>query len=483
MTAGYIAFHAAERPDAVAIIDRGREITYAQFDRDLGRFLRAVTELGLSRGNSVAVAWGEFYPHWLLLIACEELGIAAATFVANEGNAGARLLGTVDMVLSEARPPEVAPERHRAVTPKWLAGVFSRADLGMPPLPARKPDDPLRIVRTSGTTGVPKRLLLTRRMFEAYVERKAWSLGVTRETRTLVTMPFTSTGGYTLCTATIRAGGTVISAGFEIGAAAALAGPARDITHLRVTPLELKFILDNLPPNFAKPEGLKVCTVGAALAAPLRERALARLATEVMSSYASNEMPFITLIRDDSKDGIGTVVPFIEAEIVDEQGTRLPQGKAGRIRLRDPVMAKGYLGDDEGSVGKFRDGWFYPGDVGILHGPRRLQVAGREDELINLGGLKIPPSDLEALVLRYATVGDIGVCTVANAEGVAEICVGVANPAHDDAELLARVGEAFRHHHIGRFHVVRLSRIPRNANGKIERNRLKETIARGLGRS
>ncbi|HVM79820.1 MAG TPA: class I adenylate-forming enzyme family protein [Stellaceae bacterium] len=482
MTADYIAFHAAERPDAVAILDRGREVTYAQFHRDLGRFVRAVSELGLPRGGSVAVAWGDFYPHWLLVIACEELGLAAATFVANERSAGARLLETVDLVLSDVRPPEVAPERHHALTPQWLAGVFARAEAGMPPLPPTRPGDPLRIVRTSGTTGVPKRLLLTRGMFDAYVERKAWSLGVTRDTRTLVTMPFTSTGGYTLCTATIRAGGTVLHAGREMSTAAALAGLARNLTHLRVTPLELKLVLDNLPPEFPKPEGLKVCTIGAALAAPLRERALARLASEVIISYASNEMPFVTLTRASGSEGIGAVVPWVDVEIVDDRDAPLPPGAAGRIRLRDTVMAEGYLDDPEGSAQKFRNGWFYPGDVGILHGPRRLQIVGREDELLNLGGVKIAPSELEAWVGRYATVGDIGVCMLPNREGVSEIYVAVANPAHGDAELLARVTEAFRHNHVGQFHIVKVGRVPRNANGKIERNRLREMIAAGLGR-
>ena len=482
MTPAYIAFHAAERPDAVAIVDRGREITYAQFHRDLGRFVRAVAELGLRRGSSVAVAWGEFYPHWLLLIACEELGLAAATFVANEGAAGARLLETVDAVLSDFRPREVGPERHRAVTPQWLAGVFARADALMPALPPAHPDSPLRIVRTSGTTGVAKRLLLTRRMFDAYVERKAWSLGVTRETCTLVTMPFTSTGGYTLCTAVIRAGGTVLHAGSETSTAAALADPARRLTHLRVTPLELKLVLDSLPPDFPKPVGLKVCTIGAALAAPLRERAMARLASEIIISYASNEMPFATLARGGGSEGIGAVVPWVEAEVVDERDLPLPPGKAGRIRLRDPMMGTGYLDDPEGTAQRFQNGWFYPGDVGILRGPRRLQIVGREDELMNLGGLKIAPSELEALVLRHATVGDIGVCMLVNPEGADEICVAVVAPAHGDEELLARVTEAFRHNHVGRFHIVKLSRVPRNANGKIERARLKEIIATGLGR-
>ncbi|HYC13097.1 MAG TPA: hypothetical protein VEC75_02550, partial [Stellaceae bacterium] len=97
-------------------------------------------------------------------------------------------------------------------------------------------------------------------------------------------------------------------------------------------------------------------------------------------------------------------------------------------------------------------------------------------------GLKIAASALEAWVLRHATLGDIGICALAGAGGVNEICVAVADPAHEDAELLARVTEAFRHNHIGRFHIVKLARIPRNANGKIERNKLKDTIARVLRR-
>jgi acyl-coenzyme A synthetase/AMP-(fatty) acid ligase len=481
MTADYIAFHAAERPDAVAVVDCGREISYAQFHRDLGRFVRAVAELGLERGDSAAIGWGELYPHWLLQLACEYLGIAAATFVPNEGAAGARLLQTVDLVLSEVRPPEVPAERHRALTQQWLAGVFARADAEMPEAAPKSPDDPMRILRTSGTTGEPKRLLLTRRMFESIVERWIWSMGLTRASRTLVTMPFTVTGAYMLSTAVIRTGGTVLYLGPEMGAAAALMGPARGLTHLRVTPLELKLILDALPPDFAKPAELTLCTVGAPLAAPLREKALARLASEVIVSYACNEIPYVAVTRSSGSEGISTVYPWVEAEVVDERGTPLPQGTIGLVRLRADAMATGYLDDPETTARKFRDGWFYPGDMGILHAPKRLQIVGREDELLNLGGIKVAPSALEAWVLKHATVGDIGVCTARNAEGVEEICVAVANPGHGDAELLARVTRAFENHHIGRFHVVKVPRIPRNANGKIERNRLEEIVAGSVG--
>jgi len=477
MTADFIAFHAAERPDAVALIERGREVTYRQFHRDLGRFVGAVAEFGLKPGSTAAIAWGELYPHWLLLLACERLGIATATFVPDEGAAGARLLETIDLVLSETRPPEVSAERHLSLTPKWLADAFGRADAEIPLGAPTQPDDPLRILRTSGTTGAPKRLLMTRRMLEAHVRRWAWSIGITRASRSIVNVPFSVNGSYTLSTAVIRMGGAMYYPGPEIGTAAALAGPARGATHLRVPPLELKLILDTLPPNFVKPASLTVCTVGAPLAAVLRERALALLATEVVVSYACNEIPFVAVTRGSGSEGIATVYPWVDVETVDEQDLPVPPGTIGTLRLREPAMAQGYLDDPETTARKFRNGWFYPGDLGILHGPKRLQIVGREDEIINLGGIKLAPNMLEAWVQRHASVGDIGICTLPNPDGVEEICVAVANSAHGDAELLARVGEAFRHNHVGDFFVVKVPRVPRNANGKIERGRLREMAA------
>ena len=480
-TEDYIGFHAAERPDAVAIIDCGREITFGQFYRDLGRFVRAVGELGLERGRSVAVAWDALYSHWLLLLACERLGIVTASLVLDEGAPDRRLLESVDLVLSEVRPREIAPERHHAVTQPWLAGVFSRADAEMPAAAARHPDDPLRIVHTSGTTGEPKRILLTRRMIGAWAERRIWSLDMTRMSRVLINTPFTA-GCYTLATAAVRAGGTVLYAGPEVGTAAALAGATQGITHLRLTPLELKVILDDLPPQFAKPAGLVICTVGAAVAASLRERTLARLASELIVTYGCNEVLFAAETRAAGSEGVSTVYPWVEAEVVDERGAPLPPGTAGKIRLRDAAMVTGYLDDPETTARKFRDGWFYPGDIGISRGPRQLQIVGREDELLNIGGIKMAPSALEALVSQHATAGDIGICTTRNAEGIEEVCVAIANPSHSDAELLERITRAFHNHHVGRFYVVKVPRIPRNANGKIQRDLLRQAVAAAVRR-
>jgi len=291
-------------------------------------------------------------------------------------------------------------------------------------------------------------------------------------------MPFTANGSYTLSIAVIR--GTVLYPG--VGTAAALAAPAYGLTHLRITPLELKLVLDALPPGFVKPADLVVCTAGAAVAPSLCDRTLAHLASEVIVSYGCNEMLFAAETRATGSDGLSTIYPWVEMEVVDERDTPLPSGMAGTIRMKDEAMVKGYLDDLETTARKFRDGWFYPGDIGVMHGPRRLQIVGREDELLNIGGIKVPPSTLETWVLQHATTGDVGVCTTCNAEGIEEICVAVANPGHDDAELLERITNAFRNHHVGRFCVVKLVYIPRNANGKIQRELLKQCVAAAAGR-
>jgi acyl-CoA synthetase (AMP-forming)/AMP-acid ligase II len=171
------------------------------------------------------------------------------------------------------------------------------------------------------------------------------------------------------------------------------------------------------------------------------------------------------------------VFPWVRAEVVDDHGEPLPPGTVGRIRLQADAMATGYVNDPAPTAVMFRDGWFYPGDMGSLDGARRLQVAGRVDELLNIGGQKLSPSDLEAMVLRHATVTDVGVCSLPNANGVEEIHVAVTGAQGGDQELLQQIGRAFAAGRLSGFYVFPVDRIPRNANGKIERRRLKELIA------
>jgi acyl-CoA synthetase (AMP-forming)/AMP-acid ligase II len=124
----------------------------------------------------------------------------------------------------------------------------------------------------------------------------------------------------------------------------------------------------------------------------------------------------------------------------------------------------------------FRDGWFYPGDVGVLHGRRRLQVIGRVDEILNIGGAKSSPEALEELILARTPIRQAGVCSIRNSAGIEEVCVAVADAAGGDQELLDWITRAFHGFQIGIFRVAKLAAIPRNAAGKIQRGVLKRDV-------
>jgi len=478
MTAEFIAFHAAERPSAPAFIDNGRTITYSEFDRDLRKFVRALREIGLPRGRSVAVGCDGVYAHWLLLLAFERLGIATAS-LASSTPTDASLTAAVDLVLAEPHYPIGGAKPHRRITEEWLREVLASGQGDEEAVSRGSAEDPLRILQTSGTTGVPKSLLVSRRMHEVRVSQNAFKYQLTRNSRYLVTMPLNVGVLYSCVTACARVGATVISSAFKDlpDMAAALSDHA--ITHVTFLPIQLQQLLDRLPADFRKPPELAVFTLGAGASEELREKTAARLATGLCSGYGCNEVGIVSYARGVHDGDHETVCPDADAEveIVDDGDRPVPQGRMGEIRIKTRCMAEGYLDDPETTARKFRDGWFYPGDLGILHGPRRLQIVGREDELLNIGGLKMAPGAVEALVRQQVSAGDIGVCSVRNSEGIEEICVAVASPGHDDAELLRRVTGAFRNHHVGRFRVVKLARIPRNPNGKIQRQLLEQAVA------
>jgi len=480
MTADYIAFHGTERPDAVALLTRHGPITYSAFSRDILRFTRAVAELGVPRGGSVAVGCSDLYTHWLLLLACEQLGIAAASAIPEERPDLAALLSDVDLVLSDPQFPDLGARRRHAITPEWLAYARSLEEdrTGFPL--SQSADDPVRILRTLGTTGIPNRLVHKRSLHNSWAMCWIGMVGLTRRSRTQLTMPFVVNGMYAFVTACLRAGGTVVSANALPSLDTPRAISELGVNTLLLVPSQLERILDSLPAGFVKPSSLTLCTFGAAVSGALRRRALGLMATELIDFYGSNETGFIASTRGNGNDGVTTVWPNVRVEIVDDQDVPLPYGQPGRIRAKTPDMAQSYLGNPEATNRMFKNGWFYPGDLGILHGPRALRLLGRGDDLLNLGGSKILPETIEQAILASLTRGDVGVCSAPNAAGIEELLIGIAEAPYDDSELLGRLNAALRPLRIGGFHTVRLPLIPRAATGKIQRDLLKRTITAAL---
>jgi acyl-CoA synthetase (AMP-forming)/AMP-acid ligase II len=175
----------------------------------------------------------------------------------------------------------------------------------------------------------------------------------------------------------------------------------------------------------------------------------------------------------DTDECSGRPIDGVELRIVDGSGSVVPQGMVGEIALRTPGMITGYFGNEEQTAARFRNGWFYPGDVGLIRADGQLVIQGRKDEMIIMNGLNIFPKEIEsvleshpdiriaaALALPSRNHGDIPVAAVELAPNS-----GLSGP---DIQRWAQPQLGLR----SPKRIVIVDRLPRNSQGKITKKEL-----------
>ena len=186
-TAGYIALHAGNRPNAVAVIDGERRFTFAAFDDALRRMTRALQVFGLEPGSFVAVEWTTLYSHWLILLAFENLGIATITYLRGDGRKQP-YFDRMDFVLTTQDWGPESEIAHCQLTRDWFEAALSHDPVEVISGPAIGPEMPHQIVHTSGTTGTSKLMVRTGANHEFLTAGFAVDCGLTQQSRYLVTM-------------------------------------------------------------------------------------------------------------------------------------------------------------------------------------------------------------------------------------------------------------------------------------------------------
>jgi amino acid adenylation domain-containing protein len=168
-----------------------------------------------------------------------------------------------------------------------------------------------------------------------------------------------------------------------------------------------------------------------------------------------------------------------EIAILDGEGRCLPAGKPGEIVLRGPTIARGYDNDAAATAAAFRDGWFRTGDLGYLDRDGYLFIVGRIKEVINRGGQKVSPFEVEEALLSHPDVLEAGAFAVPHerlGENVAAAVVLRPNSSTSTREL-----RDFAAKRLARYKVPGLIRvvpeIPKGASGKIRRSALAEAFS------
>jgi acyl-CoA synthetase (AMP-forming)/AMP-acid ligase II len=364
------------------------------------------------------------------------------------------------------------PDPHRPQLgkpdPARLAGVDS------------PPDALVRVMWSSGTGGGAKGSPLTRsaQMHRALNRRQLRGFGP--HTRYFAAMPFAAGTSYARVVAALSAGGAVI-----------LPCPPADFVSLAntvgvTTTCCSPAMLGELLGQGAGARGLAAMeyfeVLGEHLPPRLAQEARLFLTPNLWNDYGSTETDRIATaeavacLADPSVAGV--VMPWLDVEIVDAADRTLPIGGEGRLRVRGPPVITGYYANPEATRRNFRDGWFYPGDLGVLTDHGLLRITGRVEDVIARDGVELSAVSLETIVRGTPGLRDVAVFPLPGADGAPEICAAfVLEPGADGAAVRRAVAARLGDRAPARVFVI--ESLPRNANGKVMRQHLAELARRG----
>jgi long-chain acyl-CoA synthetase len=342
--------------------------------------------------------------------------------------------------------------------------------------PVDGPIEMIRIVFSSGTTGSPKAIAVGGPTAQqtAVGSLEAWAVGSPH----LNLMDTGTAWGASEFYMSGYAGIPYLSVGGAPQAEIVRVAEENAVRRIYGSPAQVAALVDELErQGRTLPTVEAVVTTGTIMPPGLAERV--RRVTEgglVHGMYGSTEGGSAAIRRYESDDpyDAGQIMPGSTVEIVDDDDLVVPDGTIGRIRYRSFTMVDRYLGDPAASAKSFRDGWFYPGDLGLIRPDGGLTLAGRDAELLNAGGVKVDPNRLDQFALQRAGVQDACSFEYETASGVQG--VGIALVAEDDLDIPALVADLKSEFKTAAPTLVaRVETIPKTRNGKPMRRQLAES--------
>lgn len=383
---------AAEAPERLALVGDELAVTYAALARGVGRVVAWLRRTGVapvsgSTARPVSFVAEPRLGPLLLLYACVELGWTVLPLHPRASDEERRRITTT------LRPALHVDERELARFESWITEAPLDLDGDVPAhLEEPDPEVDLAWLLTSGSTGTPRAVRLSRRAFLASADASAQHLGWREDDRWLLALPFAHVGGLSVLTRCLIARRTVVLGSPRIdGATLARQG----VTLLSLVPTQLARWLED--PSATLPPTVRAVLVGGASAAPeLIERARRRRVpalrtyglTEACSQVATEPPGAPVTSRRDGY--VGDVLPPWDVRI----------DGAGRIHLRGEPACSGYV-DAPLSPGE----WLATSDLGELVG-NHLYVFGRCDNVLVSGGENVAPEGVEAQLLAHGGVSE-----------------------------------------------------------------------------
>ena len=500
---GLLARHALYRPNQLAVVFEDQRLTWLQYNSRVNRLANALLAQGVQKGDRVTTV----LPNCLELLdiywACAKIGAVMVPL------SPLLMAGGLKSLLYDAAPKVV-------FTNFALAGIVAQVRGDVPSIKACvsvdgqasgfiahaelvagqsdrladqhiAPDDLYNIMYTSGTTGMPKGIMHTQRIRAHYGTLFANGFRIKPESVVLHTGAIVFNGAMVTLFPCFTQGATYILHR-QFDAQEMINTIERDkVTHIMLVPSQIIAMLN--APNFA-PEKLASLEMILSLGAPLHvehKNILEAAVPNVFYELYGLTEGFITILdRDDAvrkRGSVGVPPPFYEMRIVREDGiTDAAVNEVGEIVGKSPLLMPGYYNRPDLTATAIKDDWLFTGDLGYVDEDGFLFLVDRKKDMIDTGGVKVYPRDVEEVVVQHPAVLECSVFGVPDEKWgetpVAAVVLREGSKVSDE-ELKAWINERVgaRYQRVSR--VIVYLEFPRNAAGKILKREMREPFWAG----
>ncbi|BAN02139.1 AMP-binding protein [Ilumatobacter coccineus] len=493
----HVLRRADELADRVAIRDAAgtSSYTYTQLSAAIHSLAGGLAERGVQPGVVVGLMAPNLPEYAVVFHGVAVAGGAVTTINPTYGpeevrhqlqDAGATLLFTVgpfvDTALSAIEGTDVTEV---IVIGDAAPGTTGMADVFGEPIEQVSVDLATHTVvlpYSSGTTGLPKGVMLTHRNLVANIEQCIHAIKYTDDEVALAALPFFHIYGMQVLMNGLLANGvtTVSMPRFDMVEALTAVQELKITRFFAVPPIILGLAKAPIVGDYDTSSIRQIFSGAAPLGAELAAEAAARLGCEVVQGFGMTELSPVShcTVEGDYRPGTsGVTVSNTESRIVDpDTGEDRGVGERGELWVRGPQVMTGYLNNPDATAATIDDdGWLHTGDVAIIDEFGHMTIVDRLKELIKFKGFQVAPAELEALIITHPKVADVAVIGVPDDEA-GEVPKAFVSAVPGETITLDEIQALVSEHLVSYKQIQQLEvveAIPKSAAGKILRKELR----------
>ncbi len=502
-------------PDKPALIENDRQVTFRELAERSHRIGNALLALGLLKGERVAILGrnsienAESYfsiPNTGLVLVMLNFRLAPAEIQTILSDSQAAVLIVHDEYIGH-----ISRIRDRLSWVRHIIHIGAQSDTpdgwlhyetligNASPFEAAgeiKPDDLAALMYTSGTTGTPKGCMVLQRNLYHVGRSTAQELRMERHDVGILPTPLFHASGLVVLMNGIYSGcTTIIMPSWDVEGFMRLVEKHEVTTGMLATPMLLYFVNHPSADRYKLGSLKKILFAGAPVTPVVFQRAIERFGNIFIHAFGATEtVGSVTILKTDVvKQALaegrreilyscGSSYADMQVEVVKEDGSPLPPGDVGEIRVRGLGTTQGYWHKEEETRRSFRGGWYYTEDLGRADERGLFYVVGRKKDMIITGGENVIPAEVENALYKHPAVAQAAVIGLADelwGESVTAFIVIKIGVQVDEGAIRSFCRDEIAGYKVPK-KVIFLQSLPTSASGKLMKNKLKEMFAAQL---